>query len=327
MNLVKQFLFGVASIFFALLATIEVSLSQRLEMSPEAAVYFVIPPRFATAQEFIDGLAIIFIGGKWGWINKSGEYVLKPQYDAVLAFKDNLAAVRVGGEKGRWGYISKSGKVVIKPQFRAALSFNKGYATVYYENWNREFIDRTGKIVTPPSEWFGTNDLFPSLDIASGKWGYMSRDRSLGSFTIAPTFDVASEFCENSLAIVEKDKLKGVILKDGSYKVPPQFDDILTPCWSRYTWRQYNVVRIGDRDTGKYGIVDLDGKYILPPFYEELNLWYDEWIAFRQGEKWGYIDTNGRVLVAPIFERALPFAEGLAAVKYNGLYGYIARKK
>lgn len=41
------------------------------------------------------------------------------------------------------------------------------------------------------------------------------------------------------------------------------------------------------------------------------------------GRKWGYVDQSGKVIIEPQFEAALPFSEGLAAVKEKGKYGYI----
>lgn len=41
------------------------------------------------------------------------------------------------------------------------------------------------------------------------------------------------------------------------------------------------------------------------------------------GQDWGYVDQSGKVVIAPKFEAALPFFEGLAAVKVDGRYGFI----
>jgi WG repeat protein len=44
-----------------------------------------------------------------------------------------------------------------------------------------------------------------------------------------------------------------------------------------------------------------------------------------QGSAWGFIDNRGKTAIAPRFEAALPFSEGLAAVKREGRWGYIDR--
>ena len=60
------------------------------------------------AFPFSDGLAEVRIGdastGKWGFIDKTGHYVINPQFDFAQSFSDGLAAVRIGG---KWGYIAR----------------------------------------------------------------------------------------------------------------------------------------------------------------------------------------------------------------------------
>jgi hypothetical protein len=44
-----------------------------------------------------------------------------------------------------------------------------------------------------------------------------------------------------------------------------------------------------------------------------------------QGSTWGFIDNRGKTVITPRFEAALPYSEGLAAVKREGRWGYIDR--
>lgn len=61
-----------------------------------------------------------FIGGKWGYIDKTGKYVIKPKFDFANDFVEGLAYINVGcsfdeeiGENtgGKWGYVDKKGAV------------------------------------------------------------------------------------------------------------------------------------------------------------------------------------------------------------------------
>ena len=52
--------------------------------------------------------------GKYGWIDKSGSYVIQPQYvQTTDFFEDGFAAVHA--KDGKWGVIDKSGKYIITP--------------------------------------------------------------------------------------------------------------------------------------------------------------------------------------------------------------------
>ena len=102
-----------------------------------------IPLQFDAVGTFSDGLAEVKVGNKWGYINKTGKYVIGPQFDYVMGFHEELAAVRIGK---KWGYVDKTGKVVIPLQFDAAQNFSGGLAEVRVgERW--VFIDKTGKYV------------------------------------------------------------------------------------------------------------------------------------------------------------------------------------
>lgn len=70
--------------------------------------------------------------GKWGYINRKGEIIIKPQFLFVTlrdyhfnhAWTGELEPVRFNN--GLWGYIDKTGKTIIEPQFCRAHRFSGG---------------------------------------------------------------------------------------------------------------------------------------------------------------------------------------------------------
>jgi WG containing repeat len=54
------------------------------------------------------------INGKYGYIDRTGKLVVKPQFDYGWSFYEGLAQVQVGQ---KWGYIDYTGKLAIKPEF------------------------------------------------------------------------------------------------------------------------------------------------------------------------------------------------------------------
>lgn len=98
---------------------------------------------------------------------------------------------------------------------------------------------------------------------------------------------------------------------------------------------------------GKYGIIDKDNNFIIPPIYEYIGDLYDG--AYEVYEKkdnrfviditgsiylkpkehdglYGYVDYDENVVIPFQYEDAAEFSEGLAAVKKNGKWGYINKK-
>jgi hypothetical protein len=78
----------------------------------------------------------------YGYIDQSGDWVIKPQFEYAGGFSDNgLARVKVNG---KWGYIDQAGDWVIKPQFDWADSFSdNGLASVEF-NGKYGYIDQSG---------------------------------------------------------------------------------------------------------------------------------------------------------------------------------------
>ena len=106
-----------------------------------------IQPIFDDSDGFSQGLAAVRIGAKYGYVNRSGELSIKPKYDNARWFSDGLAPVEV---KGKWGFIDRDGKFRIDPAFNAVGNFYDGLAAVKFDqNWG--YINKKGRIVIPPS--------------------------------------------------------------------------------------------------------------------------------------------------------------------------------
>lgn len=63
----------------------------------------------------------IGINDKWGFVNSVGETVILPIYDTVQFFSYGVALVKIGG---KYGYLKKDGNWHIKPKYDFGSSFN-----------------------------------------------------------------------------------------------------------------------------------------------------------------------------------------------------------
>ncbi|MBK9206007.1 MAG: WG repeat-containing protein [Candidatus Obscuribacter sp.] len=84
------------------------------------------------------------LGPKWGFIDHSGKFIVKPQYRRVLSFSEGLAGADLSA---RWGFIDTTGKFVIERAYEEVKSFNKGYAPVKVFGGKWGIIDKTGNLV------------------------------------------------------------------------------------------------------------------------------------------------------------------------------------
>ena len=97
---------------------------------------WVIPPQFNRADLFSEGLARVQVHGKDGFIDLAGRLVIAPQFDLAGHFAEGLAPVMLGR---KWGYIDPTGYRVIKPQFDWPGTFSDGRACVelLHRDWDK----------------------------------------------------------------------------------------------------------------------------------------------------------------------------------------------
>lgn len=94
---------------------------------------------------FYEGLARVKLEKKWGFIDTTGNIVVKPKYNEVENFSDGIARVRTGT---KWGLVGKDGNEIIKPTFDAIYEFVNDKARVllngeeYYMNKQGQRVDK-----------------------------------------------------------------------------------------------------------------------------------------------------------------------------------------
>lgn len=105
----------------------------------------ILDYQFDEADSFQCGWAKVRIGGNWVFVSSQGTQ-LSTAFQSSGNFSDGLALVQL---QGKFGYINKDGATVVEPKFRGAMNFSEGYAFVQ-EDRLYGVIDTTGKYVIPP---------------------------------------------------------------------------------------------------------------------------------------------------------------------------------
>jgi len=84
------------------------------------------------AREFSEGLAPVKdrTSGLWGYIDRQGQWVIAPQFDAAYSFSDGLAGVNLGGKRG---FLAPDGSFAVAPQFVDFTRAGGGVAAVKTE--------------------------------------------------------------------------------------------------------------------------------------------------------------------------------------------------
>lgn len=109
-------------------------------------------------RDFSEGLAAIRMEDRlWGYADKQGRIVIKPQFVYAGQFKEGLAAVAIRKSNKRiYGFINQGGQFIIQPRYDDVHEFKHGLAAVFFTNsygdmkkWG--YINKKGEYVWQPT--------------------------------------------------------------------------------------------------------------------------------------------------------------------------------
>lgn len=89
----------------------------------------VIEPQFDSAKDFREGLALVRLGRDFLYVSSDGKTISVPR-GALSAWSFSCGRARFHDSQGAVGYLDRSGQVVIEPQFAYGESFSEGIARV-----------------------------------------------------------------------------------------------------------------------------------------------------------------------------------------------------
>jgi hypothetical protein len=241
---------------------------------------YAIKPEFTSALPFSEGMAGVSKGKIWFFINKEGKKVINEKYESVLSFREGLAPVKIGG---KWGYIDKQGKIVVKPQFESAEEFSDGMA------------------VASKSQ--------------KEKFGYIDKS---GKFIIEPVFQVAYAFSEG-LARVWNSSKYCFIDKTGKETLKSPSDASLESGFSEGL--AIFLIHVGGGS--RSGYMDKAGKIAIKAEYYYATDFSEGLAGVYPADKnaWVYIDKTGKIILETKYYKLYPFRDGIALVEnYLGAY-------
>lgn len=279
----------------------------------------VIFDRLEEKLKFINGLSLIVKDGKYGIVNKYGEYAAKPVYDFMGGYHDGMNAFFINDIDGttKVGYFNDKGEVAIQPvavQINLEscdtydYNFHNGLAMYRQpETYKHGFIDKNGKFVIQPIYQWAEPFYGKYAPVTKGNnYGYID---TTGKLVIPYKFVLAESFSEG-LAAVNDGTVWGYINETGNYVIRPQYGSfeghdgelIANPFIDGYA-----AVYLGkdqaygyESRKGQFALIDKTGKILNGKKYDFLQLTYDEnekpYYNVRLGNKDFTIDTKGNVL-------------------------------
>lgn len=111
----------------------------------------------------------------------------------------------------------------------------------------------------------------------------------------------------------------GFMAPNGSdWQVEPQYDELIMDELGRCVAQDAYFARSGNKV-----LLYVNGERVGDS-YEDAKPFADGWAAVKKNGKWGFIDTTGEVKIDYQFDKALSFGQHLAAVQQGRYWGYIS---
>lgn len=112
---------------------------------------------------------------------------------------------------------------------------------------------------------------------------------------------------------IQKDNKYGLADDDGNILIIPQYKKLI---------EAGNGLLIAQNLKRKYGIIDVNGKIIIPFKYSQINTIGTKYFTAKIKEKWGLYDYDNNIIISPQYQ-AFDFYDKFGIAKLNNKWGII----
>lgn len=219
----------------------------------------------------------IFADENWkqGLKNDRGEIIIKPNYDNMYIFADQVVAANKEGmvmdensnaDGGKWTFFNFSGKPI---------------SSVVYDNAKPLINSATNQMIvvnkgcTRPDGYYCKGGLWGMID-KSGKEIAPLKYQEIQAELVGGETMVAYVKLNDKFGYIDAVTLQEI--------TPIKYDEAYL-----FRWNKTANVRIGD----KWGVINHTGKEIIPVRYDEISVFENGKVEVKQGNRTFYVDENG----------------------------------
>ena len=196
----------------------------------------IIPAQYDWAGKFVNGRAQVRIGGKIGFVDERGQLIVPAIYDFAKDYSGDLAAVAWGqiGKDRQWRIIDLNGRIIVQPKY----------------GWIGEIHE--GMIIVGSQATSGQPMRFGAID-------------TTGHLVIDTVYEGLTGFSEGLAAVKLNGKI-GFISKNGDFAISSIYE------YAKPFVGGLAIVTVkGANDRRKQGVIDIHGKYVIPPEYDLIS--------------------------------------------------------
>lgn len=272
-------------------------------------VQFCINASFVNDFKF--GVARVIEQGRWGLINRLGEYVVRPKFNEIKSFDDNgLAIVQYGDSNIKFGVINIKGELVTVTNYNYIYPFSEGFAAVKYKD-KYGYINTKGQLIIPTI--YSRASPFKEGRAAVQQDGFCGYIDYNGKVIVNLEYSKCLEFKDGKAVVYKGYQKGGVVEKNGA--------QIITPSLNRLLNFEEGRGLVRDAQHRFYYITEDTSLY--NGYYEDATFFQNGVAIVKIKQQWGIINYKGLSIVPPKYDYIYPFVNAHAKVRTQGTYGLV----
>ncbi len=154
-----------------------------------------------------------------------------------------------------------------------------------------------------------------------GKFGYIDKNEKVvipAIYSYESSYSSEIPSFNNGYVKIKKDSKYGALDKTGKMAIPFDYESL-------YFLFNGIAASVSIKKDGKfvYGIVNMQNKVVVPIEYEQFQV-NNDLLGFKQNGKWGLMDITGKKILPAEYDQLVPYADDkVVQAKKGSQYGYI----
>lgn len=244
------------------------------------------------------------IGGKiWGYINKLGKFIIKPQYDFASDFYNECAIV---SSNNLFALVDTLGDSIIEPSY-SSMAFINEFRISANSDEGIVVLDDKGKVISKTYTYIGT--FHNNLAVVANKdfnYGYINTE---GIEVIPLIYQEANDFV----------KQKAIVKENGNYKLINEFGNTLM-IYDYYFVGYYNegLMAFIKSQNEFYGYINESGEVVIKPQFTDVAAFKNKYaiinIEKNSKNNYGLINELGEVIIPLKYNNIIDLGENRFAL-------------
>ena len=222
-----------------------------------------------------DNVLRVSKNGKYGIINFEGQEVLPCEYDEITALK-GVKSNFIVKKAGKVGLVNEVGQTIVNTEYKNVIALKDEYKSEYIiVNTENKYglISTSGTVLIEAKydqvKYIGSSHLFAVKE--SETWKLF--DTEAKKIVIEDKYKNIVEAKSENIIVVNEDGKYGVLNKDYTEKIKPQYEDL------KYAFSIYYIAK----KDGKYGIINSENETVIE--FEYKRMIYVENGGFIEADK------------------------------------------